>query len=139
MPNLTLFIDPDRIERAKKIAAARKSSLSALLRQQIDEIVDDEGQARPPSLGQVITVLRENQTLLAKQGLIHASIFGSVARGQERPGSDVDIAVVLETGKDLLDLAGIAASLEALLGCRVDLASRTRLSGDAAAGAVDAF
>ena len=139
MPNLTLFIDPDRIARAKEIARAHNSSLSALLRRHIDQIVDEDGRGRPPSLGKVVAILRGNRNRLAEDGLVHVSVFGSVARGEERPGSDLDLAVELAPGKDLFDMAGLAGILEELMGCRVDLASRTRLRGAAAAEAVDVF
>ena len=46
-------------------------------------------------------------------------MFGSVARGEERPDSDVDLLVTLEPGRTLLDLARL--ELEALLGRPVDV------------------
>jgi uncharacterized protein len=53
-------------------------------------------------------------------------VFGSVARGEERPDSDIDILVTLEPGRTLMDLARLEERLEALLGRPVDV---TTLSG----------
>lgn len=48
-------------------------------------------------------------------------VFGSVAKGSDVPGSDVDFLVEAEPGCSLLDLGGLQADLEALLGCKVDV------------------
>lgn len=54
-------------------------------------------------------------------------VFGSVARGEDRPDSDIDFLVTLEPGRTLMDLARLEARLEALLGRRVDVATETGL------------
>jgi len=51
------------------------------------------------------------------------SVFGSVARGEDRPGSDIDFLVEFEPGASLLDLMAIQDDLEALLACRADVVS----------------
>jgi hypothetical protein len=51
------------------------------------------------------------------------SVFGSVARGEDSPGSDIDFLVEFEPGASLLDLMAIQDDLEALLACRVDVVS----------------
>ena len=48
-------------------------------------------------------------------------IFGSAARGDEGPSSDVDFLVELEEGRSVLDLAGLWQDLEELLARRVDV------------------
>ena len=48
-------------------------------------------------------------------------MFGSGARGDEGDSSDLDFVVELETGRSLLDLGGLQADLERLLGCAVDV------------------
>ena len=50
-------------------------------------------------------------------------IFGSVARGDAGPESDVDILVELEPGRGLLDHAALMLDLSDLLGCKVDVVS----------------
>jgi predicted nucleotidyltransferase len=54
-------------------------------------------------------------------------VFGSVARGEERPDSDIDFLVTLEPGRTLMDLARLEARLEALLGRSVDVATENGL------------
>jgi uncharacterized protein len=59
--------------------------------------------------------------LATKYGIRRVRIFGSVARGQARPDSDLDVLVDFEPGRSLLDQAGFELALEKLLGCRVDV------------------
>ena len=51
------------------------------------------------------------------------SVFGSVARGDDRPDSDIDFLVEFEAEASLLDLMAIQDDLEALLNCSVDVVS----------------
>ena len=48
-------------------------------------------------------------------------VFGSVARGDNTPLSDVDLLVTPRPGCSLFDLGGLLEDLQDLLGCRVDL------------------
>ena len=50
-------------------------------------------------------------------------VFGLVARGEDRPGSDIDFLIEFEPGASLLDLMAIQDDLEALLDCTVDVVS----------------
>ena len=66
--------------------------------------------------------------ILAKHGVTSARVFGSVARGESRPESDLDLLVQLEPGYSLLDLIAIKQELEDLLGCEVDVVTEAALS-----------
>jgi uncharacterized protein len=44
----------------------------------------------------IIAKLRENEAALKARGVSHAALFGSRARGESRPGSDIDILVEIE-------------------------------------------
>jgi hypothetical protein len=59
----------------------------------------------------------------ARRGAHNIRVFGSTARGESGPDSDVDLLVDFEPGRSLLDLAGLQLDLEAAPGCRVDVVS----------------
>lgn len=56
-------------------------------------------------------------------GADHIRLIGSVARGDEHAGSDVDFLVRFEAGRSLFDQAGLIHDLEQLLGVPVDVIS----------------
>lgn len=49
---------------------------------------------------QVIATSKAAEPELRKRGIRHAALFGSVARGEERPDSDIDILVEFEPGEE---------------------------------------
>ena len=59
--------------------------------------------------------------IAARHGARNVRLFGSVARGDARPDSDIDLLVDLEPGRSLLDHVGLWQDLEELLGRRVDV------------------
>lgn len=59
--------------------------------------------------------------LAAKHGASNVRVFGSVARGEARTGSDIDLLVEVRPGMSLLDHAALTLALEEALGCRVDV------------------
>jgi len=69
----------------------------------------------------VTDLRREIERAAAAHGAREVRVFGSVARGEERPDSDVDFLVTLEPGRSLLDLARLEIELERLLGRRVEV------------------
>lgn len=66
----------------------------------------------------------------AAHGVHRLRLFGSVARGQDRPDSDVDLLADLPPGMSLFGLARLQADLEAVLGSRVDLVPAADLKPD---------
>ncbi len=56
-----------------------------------------------------------------RHGVHVLGVFGSVARGEDRPDSDVDLLVELPAGMGLFAIAKVQNELEELLGCQVDL------------------
>jgi len=81
--------------------------------------------------------LREEiRSLAAENGARDVRVFGSVARGEERDGSDVDFLVALEPGRSLLDLARLELRLERLLGRPVDVVTEAGLRGGVRAAAL---
>jgi len=49
------------------------------------------------------------------------AVFGSVARGDETPGSDIDLLVELEPGTRPFAILALGADLEDALGVKVDV------------------
>lgn len=56
-----------------------------------------------------------------RHGARKIRVFGSVARGEAGPQSDIDFLVEMEEGRSLLDLVSFSQELEELLGRRVDV------------------
>ncbi|HEY7392624.1 MAG TPA: nucleotidyltransferase family protein [Bryobacteraceae bacterium] len=61
--------------------------------------------------------------IAAKHGASQVRLIGSVARGQDRPDSDIDLLVTWNENTTLLDHAALMLELENILGRRVDIAS----------------
>ena len=72
-------------------------------------------------------ILKENREeilrIAAQHGARNVRIFGSVARGEESDGSDVDFLVKLDPGTTLFNHAALLRELEKLLGFKVDVVS----------------
>jgi predicted nucleotidyltransferase len=62
-----------------------------------------------------------------RNGAYNVRVFGSVARGEARPDSDVDFLVNLEANRSLLDLARMLRELQSLLDCPVDVVTEAGL------------
>ncbi len=67
------------------------------------------------------------EALAARHGATRLRVFGSVARGDATPASDVDILVTLAPGRSLLDLGALQMDLSDELGCKVDVVSEKGL------------
>jgi predicted nucleotidyltransferase len=66
--------------------------------------------------------------IAASHGARTVRIFGSMARGEAGPDSDVDILVNLNPGRSLLDIVAIKQDLEDLLGRKVDVVTEAAIS-----------
>jgi predicted nucleotidyltransferase len=75
----------------------------------------------PPTLDELRARRDEIVEVARRHGVSNIRVFGSVARGEARRGSDVDFLVDIEKGRSLFDLGGFYADLEDLLGCAVDV------------------
>jgi predicted nucleotidyltransferase len=67
-------------------------------------------------------------SFLEKEGATKIAIFGSYARGEEIPGSDIDILVEFSKTKSLLTLVRIERELSDILGVKVDLLTEASIS-----------
>jgi len=69
----------------------------------------------------VVEILTQNQTEMQEWGVKSLALFGSVARDEANPESDVDILVEFNRPMGLFGLIELQTRLEELLGCKVDL------------------
>jgi uncharacterized protein len=78
-------------------------------------------------LGPQATLLRRHRRRILDaaraRGVHRVRVFGSVARGEGTPRSDVDFLVELDRGRTLLDLAAFRREAEEITGLSVDVAT----------------
>ena len=77
----------------------------------------------------VIATLRAHQGELRQRGVSRVALFGSIARGEGKRTSDIDILIELDPQAPvgLFDYVGIAQYLADLFPVRVDVANRSSL------------
>ena len=94
---------------------------------------------------QIIARLREHEATLRARGVAHAALFGSRARGDQRPESDTDIMIEFEPTARItvFDYAGLKDYIAELFDGHVDVVNRDGLKAyvkpAATAGAIYAF
>ena len=77
----------------------------------------------------VLSILRRNEGALRARGVRRAALFGSVARGENQPDSDIDIMIEIEPEADIgvFEYAGIKQYIASLFDGPVDVVSRDNL------------
>jgi uncharacterized protein len=116
--SLTLNIDLPHVTAIKQHAKVTGMSASRMVTHFIDGLTTE---TPPPSLGVTIRMLRDNQGILTDRGLLNIAVFGSVARGEEEPGSDIDLLVKTADDMNAFRLAGIQSNLQEILGARIEI------------------
>jgi predicted nucleotidyltransferase len=71
---------------------------------------------------------RKIKSFLIKEGAKRIAVFGSYARGEQTPNSDIDILVEFKERKSLLDLARIERLISEEIGISVDLLTEKSIS-----------
>lgn len=118
----------------EKVASGLYNNASEVVRDALRLMVEkhDVKPADTPARGKdaVLTTLRAQKAALGKRGVTALHLFSSVARGEARPGSDVDVLIDLDPRHrfGLLDLAGVKSVLEDALGRPVDVITREGLA-----------
>ncbi len=76
-----------------------------------------------------VATLRRYESDLRSRGIRHAAVFGSVARGYNRPDSDLDIIIDIEPDAriTLFDYVGLKEYIAGLFDGPVDVVSRAGL------------
>ena len=77
----------------------------------------------------IIATLREHQDELNRQGVLHAALFGSMARGDATAQSDIDIMIDLDPKRRLTiyDYVGLQDFIGSLFPVSVDVVDRDAL------------
>jgi predicted nucleotidyltransferase len=79
------------------------------------------------SRDEVISKLRQHAPELQAAGIMHLALFGSTARNEAGPDSDVDLMAEYDpsTRLSLLDICKLQNKIEDLLHVKVDLSTRS--------------
>jgi len=70
---------------------------------------------------EALRIIAEHEQELRDLGVRSLSLFGSVARDQAEPGSDIDVIVEFDRPVGYFHLFDVQDRLEGFLGCKVDL------------------
>lgn len=65
--------------------------------------------------------------ILKKYGVVEAAIFGSVARGEAKKGSDLDLMIKMGPMLNLFEYVRMKHELEKAVGTKVDLVNRDKI------------
>lgn len=86
----------------------------------------------PMQTGELIEKIRVLQSQLEAEGVDHLALFGSRARGDNKPGSDVDLLVEVDPTRrfSLLDLIGVEQIVENATGISANAIMRRSLRQD---------
>ena len=78
---------------------------------------------------EILAKLRENETALRARGVTRVALFGSRARGENHPGSDINIMIEIspQAPIGLFEYVAITQYLADLFPEQVDVANRTKL------------
>ena len=93
----------------------------------------------------VIATLRGHEPELRAAGILRLSLFGSTARGDDRPDSDIDLLAAFDDARriSLLDVVGMEEQISRMLGGTVELVEegtlKPRVRKNVEAEAVRAF
>ena len=125
-----------RQSRSLLVEAVRRGSKAGMSQRQIAECV---GRSQPEvarllrfqptsTRGRAVAAKRGEILRIAREaGFTNIRIFGSVARGEDGPQSDVDLLVTAPTDVSLLDLARLERSLSDVVGEKVEIVPDSRL------------
>ena len=122
--------------RVKALAAQRGERVQDLVGGLIERFLE-EAERQPPQRADVLGRLRALEPTLRDRGIAAVWVFGSVARGDARPDSDVDVAIDFAPNSktSLFDIIRLKEELEAALGRPVDIGERSSMTRQAAAAA----
>jgi predicted nucleotidyltransferase len=125
MPFVSFRLSETDRNRLRTTVAQEGRTLQEFMEKIVHDSLSSHSTARKPRLAETVRTLRQHKDELCRRRVNHLWIFGSVARGEERDDSDVDIVVELdpEARISLTSFVRLQLDLSDLLGHRVDLAT----------------
>jgi uncharacterized protein len=116
--------------RAKLVGAVRRGAAAGMSQREIARAVNRS----QPEVARLLRFFptsergsalakrrREVIDLAMQHGFRNVRVFGSVARGEDGPGSDIDLLVTIPSDASLFDIGALESALASLLGNRVEL------------------
>jgi predicted nucleotidyltransferase len=132
--NVSLTPELEKYVR-RKVASGLYNNASEVVREALRFLVDREpvaGKKRPsesPRKEEILVMLGSLTNDLRDRGIASLALFGSVARGVARAGSDVDLLIDIAPDVEfgLTDLISVKKYIEQRIGYRVDIVTREGL------------
>jgi uncharacterized protein len=124
--------------RARQQNRTLSNYIEAALQRELEAPAETlESRPTRPTIGRAIAIIRAHRAELEAAGIRHIWIFGSIARGDGRPDSDLDFLVEVDPAvvHDLFAYGHIQQSLEEWMGWPVDIADNRLLRPGVAAAA----
>lgn len=120
----------DKRTRLARLAKGSGRTLQDFMTELVETRLAEEAFPQGSSLPRVLATLRPRKEELKARGVEHMWVFGSVARGEEKASSDVDIVVELspEARLTLTGFARLRLDLSDILGRTADLTQWTSLT-----------
>jgi predicted nucleotidyltransferase len=85
-----------------------------------------ETKRKPPTLDDLRGRRDEILEIASRHGVSNLRVYGSVARGEARDSSDIDLLVDVEAGRSLFDLGAFYMDLRDLLGYEIDVGTEIK-------------
>lgn len=127
---LSIRVPPPVRNRVKALAARRGESVQDLMGRWVERLLAEEDPTAP-DLPTILRTLRARRADLESVGVQSLWVFGSVARGEALPGSDVDLVATFrpDAKVSLTAVARLREELSAWLGRPVDLSEWRLMAG----------
>jgi uncharacterized protein len=111
--------------RLRAMLAGSGHTLQEFMEKIVRDSLESQRSSGGPHLAETVKTVRQHKDELCGRHVAHLWIFGSIARGEERDNSDIDIVVELDPKAkvSLTSFARLQLDLSDLLGRRVDLAT----------------
>lgn len=117
-----------KIERGhRNVGSLELVRIATALREPVDRLLADGAPSRQRALAELKRRRRAIIGIAARHGAGSIRVFGSVARGESRSESDVDLLVTMDPGRSLLDQAAMLVEMRDLLGHEVDIVTEEGL------------